>query len=854
MLASGVWGAEPAWSWKPTHLDLLPTPKECASTGREFPVPRDATVVVVARPGSAIRRTAVQTLADFFQRRGFRHLKTAEVAPAVAARLTILLDRPPTATVAGGEDRGAAQRPRPQGYVLRTRYEPGAQGGVVADVTGGDDAGTLYGVYTFLKTLRPTPQGVAVREVRIADQPALSARGISPQWAWYIGDRGPYDAALWGLDRWKTTLDLMTEYRLNVLALCTYGKFPFPLERYRSRCAVDLPFEVWSPQQGRHTIRWTHPAYTHDFLGELVEYAHARGIRVLIYSCLNLQDEIGSRQWANEAEIAAYVEIQQHLLRRYGIDGFLFESLESLITHPADRAQFGTDQWARLRADVFLTRRYSEAIRAVQPAATIGLIDHYLFRDWDTNHVPQRAGLTRWKSELPPETRVAYVHSPEAYDVFPPERIWTYVFGPRGMPKPALQIDLADFCDVPRTKQAAGAYYVTYDWTPHEVNYLCFAESAWGNYGGADRDALTLHWEGRGVGGPLSRRVWNGIQRDFYGDRGSFGEGLRTAASAVSLGEPAEVLRHLLQQEMVPALDAQDFAAAEELVARIERQKAITAAGLARMRADAGVATPTMITRYDIREHLDKALLLAQVQWTWLDFCCRYLRAAVDLARQVDTAAPSRNTLDELRAAARTAHASIRDALARAYFSYPHDVLGKYEFLAADGPFLQDLERLPLRLALGVAGAGKRLRLRNVAATAKASADSSYRAGFYDPANTVDGKQGTPSGGIWVAAETAMPHHLTLQLASAPRLRGIVVHWPRDAARDWVAQDFAVEIHDGGQWRRLSQQRENRQLLTVLKFNPTVRADQLRIEITRGSPSRPRLAAISEVELLAIEE
>jgi hypothetical protein len=106
----------------------------------------------------------------------------------------------------------------------------------------------------------------------------------------------------------------MAEYRFNMLALCTYGKFPFPLPRHRARCAVDLPFTFWNPQQGSHTIRWTHPAYEDDFLGELVDYAHARGIRVLVYSCLNLQDEIGTRQWCNEAEIQAYVDIQQHLL------------------------------------------------------------------------------------------------------------------------------------------------------------------------------------------------------------------------------------------------------------------------------------------------------------------------------------------------------------------------------------------------------------------------------------------------------------------------------------------------------------------------------------------------------------
>ncbi len=497
--------AEGTPAWEPVRLGLIPAPRECQATGREFSIGRDASIAVVAPSDTAILRTAGQLATDALRRKGFRHVTLAEDNSASPADLTIILG---VASSSGHvfdkhPEFKPPATPGPQGYFLRAIQTPDKPSRIVAAVVGGDDLGTLYGVYTLLKSMRFTAEGVVVRELQVADGPALSVRGFSPQWAWYLGERAPYDAALWRLDQWKVALDFMAEYRLNVLALCTYGKFPFPLGRYRSRCAVDLPFQLWNPKDGDHTIRWTHPAYEDDFLGELVQYAHARGIRVLIYSCLNLQDEAGSHQWTNEAEIRAYADIQQQVLKRYGIDGFIFESGEFLLTHPEDIARFGEDQWSRLRADVFLTQRYTEAIRAVEPKATIGLVDHYLFMDWDKNHVPQKEGLTRWKAELPPETLVAYVHSPEAYNVFPSDRIWTYVFGPKGGLKPALQIHLADFCDVPRAKRAAGAYYVTYDWVPHEPDYLCFAESAWGNYGGSDSGGFTVHASEGGVGGDI---------------------------------------------------------------------------------------------------------------------------------------------------------------------------------------------------------------------------------------------------------------------------------------------------------------------------------------------------------------
>jgi hypothetical protein len=102
------------------------------------------------------------------------------------------------------------------------------------------------------------------------------------------------------------------------------------------------------------------------------------------------------------------------------------------------------------------------------------------------------------------------------------------------------------------------------------------------------------------------------------------------------------------------------------------------------------------------------------------------------------------------------------------------------------------------------------------------------------------------------AAETQTPHFLEVRLMEPEKIRGIVIHWVRDATRDWVARDFSVRLRAERQWRPVLEQKDNRQVATVIKRDSPVRADQVRIEITRGSPARPRLAAINEVSVLAI--
>jgi hypothetical protein len=58
-------------SWKSIALDLVPAPKECQATGREFYVGRNAKIAVAAPSDSTVMRTAAQVAVGEFRRRGF---------------------------------------------------------------------------------------------------------------------------------------------------------------------------------------------------------------------------------------------------------------------------------------------------------------------------------------------------------------------------------------------------------------------------------------------------------------------------------------------------------------------------------------------------------------------------------------------------------------------------------------------------------------------------------------------------------------------------------------------------------------------------------------------------------------
>jgi len=211
-----------------------------------------------------------------------------------------------------------------------------------------------------------------------------------------------------------------------------------------------------------------------------------------------------------------------------------------------------------------------------------------------------------------------------------------------------------------------------------------------------------------------------------------------------------------------------------------------------------------------------------------------------------------------LDGAATSAHRRIREALSKAYFSYPHDVLGKFEFLAGPNPLFEDMAKLSIRFSLQRGADGARLRLQNVAPQAQVTADSTfpskYGPGYYEPRFAADGKEGTPAKGIWVSAETAGAHFLELAFAKPVNVRGVVVTWAHDEAHSWIPQEFRIQVGDGNQWRDVLDAKENTDPTAVAKLEPPARVEKVKIAITRGAPSRPRLAAINEVQVLAIKE
>ena len=821
---------------------IVPTPREVLATGREWRLSDDAEAVVVCARRGTILSSAEDVLMEQLGKLGVRRVtragEMAEVRPASSLAVCFEEARPPL---------------KSGSYRLSTAQH--GERGVTARILG-DDVGILYGVCTFLKLLRREPHGIVVPEMKVTDEPALSVRGISPQWAWYLGNRGPYGVAHWGIDEWRRAIRFLAEYRFNLLALCTYGKFPFRLKRHQERCAAEIELTLWDSEKGEHTVRWTHPAYRDDFLSDLIEYAHAHGIRVVIYSCLNLQDEQGSRRWADERDVAAYCDIQRELLE-CGVDGFIFESGEFYLRDKADIDRFGRDEWARLRADVFLTRTYAENIRRERPDAIVGVVDHYLFKDWRERKVADRTGLEKWRSALSPEVLIAYVfHMPLAYEVFPGERIWTYVFGPKGGLKPCIQLHLSDSCQVPREKSAAGAYFVTYDWSPHEANYLCFSESAWGNYGDRKAPGFQVHSSEPGVGGDISETVWRNIGREMYGEGAKFGDGLRALSSGTPwrLWFPQQKLKKLLWKHLLGALLTDDLAEVRRLVKSADAKRQATQDGLAMMAAARARLAPSMVSNFPIDRHAKKAILLAKVQLAWCELVCDLCRSGLALYDRANDSTRSDEIVAQALAAASRAHTQIRANLADAYFSYPIGKLGKFEFLQ-DATFTQDLlQRMRARLAVRPTDMPEDATLENISPACVARADSTYAAGYYEAEYVVDGKMGTLSRGIWVSAETDPPHALEITLTKPARVAGLIVEWARDDRRDWAPQDFAIERWHEDAWRCVLQQTNNTLAQAVVRLEGLPEMTKLRIVVHRGPKSRPKLAAISEVEILAVRQ
>jgi len=360
----------------------------------------------------------------------------------------------------------------------------------------------------------------------------------------------------------------MAEYRLNVLALCTYGKFPFPLDDIAHAAPSICRSSCGIPRTAIHQIRWTHPLTRTTFLGELVQIAHARGIRVLIYSCLNLQDESGSHQWTNEAKSEPTWTIQQQVLKRYGIDGFHLR-VGRVPPHPPGRhCPLRRGPVVASCGPTFsspgATPRRSARSNPRRPSGWSTIISSWT---GTKNHVPQAEGLTRWKAELP---------AGNAGGLRP--------FA-GGLRRVSEQSHL-DLCVRPQRRSEAGAAdspgrflrcaagetgrrrllrHLRLGTARAGLPLLC--ESAWGNFGGTDSGGFKVHASEGGVGGDIGARVWDAIKRELYGDGSDFGEGLLTAAKGlpqrmVSRTGPSQVAF----PGLVPLLDAGDFDAAAKVL------------------------------------------------------------------------------------------------------------------------------------------------------------------------------------------------------------------------------------------------------------------------------------------------
>jgi len=306
---------------------------------------------------------------------------------------------------------------------------------------------------------------LAEKALFTSSAPALGRRGILIPITWYTGFAtryGPsrYDSILWGLDEWKRFVDWLASYRFNVLYLCCYGYWPFPLRNYPKAVLRDVEFTEWDAEKGQpRKVRWTHPNVENDFLPELVEYAHSLGIQVFLTLGLNsfnggyLREYPGKPSiqegqrapspvgrlsepcWSDPENRKYSVTTIGEVFERYAFDGVVFESAECELCKCDDctskyRSGADNELQARISADMDWLGDVLRTIREARPGVEFQLTYHW---PWGKQIIhrdsPQAAAtfLTYLREQLPPDVLICWL-PPQEEEEF---SLWAEIFGPQ---------------------------------------------------------------------------------------------------------------------------------------------------------------------------------------------------------------------------------------------------------------------------------------------------------------------------------------------------------------------------------------------------------------------------------------
>ena len=152
-------------------------------------------------------------------------------------------------------------------------------------VTAASPRAAVWASQTLRQMLVATPDGVALPHCSVQDAPDTPSRGYFHE--------AHYTSCAMTLKEWQSFVNLLSELKLNHLMIGLYSCWRredhykefmlMPSRKYRKiKSRIDLPY--FSPRAGGDLAQHPLPRMAEeDFLGELIEYASARGVDIVPY-------------------------------------------------------------------------------------------------------------------------------------------------------------------------------------------------------------------------------------------------------------------------------------------------------------------------------------------------------------------------------------------------------------------------------------------------------------------------------------------------------------------------------------------------------------------------------------------
>jgi len=177
-----------------------------------------------------------------------------------------------------------------EGYVIKTTANQ-------ILVIGNSETALWHGMATVSQLISRQGKQLVFPEVEIVDYPLMSERALLVD----IGGQGfMVGPSRWGFEQWKEFVDWMVDHKFNVLWLEFIGSgtlmgnlnmeagewigFPLALKSYPQLVCKDRPIRRWDTAQGKVVAdTYTAPNVKQDFVGDLITYAQARGIKCHLF-------------------------------------------------------------------------------------------------------------------------------------------------------------------------------------------------------------------------------------------------------------------------------------------------------------------------------------------------------------------------------------------------------------------------------------------------------------------------------------------------------------------------------------------------------------------------------------------